>query len=198
MGRSNIACFTGYSGECPSAPAIPNGSPCIEEVHLSCRRCCRDVNGTGLCEPELGAADLVDGTWCAQGYCRKSKCVNEAADYVTRHLNVLSDRSRIWPIIQSNIVAIIVLLSIAIYIPIGCCIRRAFAHPRVNMCFATTHFRQFGYIRWNIFSAWHNDSRFQCLKRLAICVSRATYLQTCLTFYFSGISISKAHGSFSC
>ncbi|KAK5984654.1 hypothetical protein GCK32_018748 [Trichostrongylus colubriformis] len=94
-------------------------------VHLSCRRCCRDVNGTGLCEPEIGAADLVDGTWCAQGYCRKSKCVNEAADYVTRHLNVLTDRSRIWPIIQSNIVAIIVLLSIAIYIPIGCCIRRA-------------------------------------------------------------------------
>ncbi|XGW35390.1 hypothetical protein V3C99_018976 [Haemonchus contortus] len=142
---------TGHSGECPSAPAIANGSPCIEEgecqdgvclpycerksiakksciceeVHLSCRRCCRDVNGTGLCEPELGAADLVDGTWCAQGYCRKSKCVNEAADYVTRHLNVLSDRSRIWPIIQSNIVAIIVLLSIAIYIPIGCCIKRA-------------------------------------------------------------------------
>lgn len=142
---------SGHSGECPPAAAIPNGSPCIEEgecqdgvclpycerqsiakkscicddVHLSCRRCCRDVNGTGLCEPEIGAADLVDGTWCTHGYCRKSKCVNEAADYVTRHLNVLTDRSRIWPVIQSNIVAIILVLSIAVYIPIGCCIRRA-------------------------------------------------------------------------
>ncbi|RCN37724.1 Disintegrin [Ancylostoma caninum] len=142
---------TGHSGECPLAPAIPNGSPCLEdgecqdgvclpycerqsiakksciceEIHLSCRRCCRDVNGTGLCEPEIGAADLVDGTWCAQGYCRKSKCVNEVADYVTRHLNVLTDRSRIWPIIQSNIVAIIVFLSVAVWIPIGYCIKRA-------------------------------------------------------------------------
>ncbi|VDM74556.1 unnamed protein product [Strongylus vulgaris] len=162
---------TGHSGECPFAPAIPNGSPCIEdgecqdgvclpycerqsiakksciceEIHLSCRRCCRDVNGTGLCEPEIGAADLVDGTWCVQGYCRKSKCVNEVADYVTRHLNVLSDRSRIcqllqWsftfvfryehylgPIIQSNIVAIIVFLSVAVWVPIGYCIKRAIA-----------------------------------------------------------------------
>ncbi|CAJ0609073.1 unnamed protein product [Cylicocyclus nassatus] len=142
---------TGHSGECPLAPAIPDGSPCIEdgecqagvclpycerqsiakksciceEIHLSCRRCCRDVNGTGLCEPEIGAADLVDGTWCAQGYCRKSKCVNEVADYVTRHLNVLSDRSRIWPIIQSNIVAIIVFLSVAVWVPIGYCIKKA-------------------------------------------------------------------------
>ncbi|VDL71800.1 unnamed protein product [Nippostrongylus brasiliensis] len=142
---------TGISGECPAAPAIPNGSPCIEEgecqngvclpycerksiakksciceeLHLSCRRCCRDLNGTGLCQPQIGAADLVDGTWCAQGYCRKSKCVNEAADYVTRHLSVLADRSRIWPIIQSNIVAIIVILSIAIFVPIGCCIKKA-------------------------------------------------------------------------
>ncbi|KJH44230.1 Disintegrin [Dictyocaulus viviparus] len=142
---------TGRSGECPVAPAIADGSPCIEEgeckngvclpycerqsiakksciceeVHLSCRRCCRDTNGSGLCEPEIGAADLVDGTWCTQGYCRKSRCVNEVADYVTRHLDVLTDRNRIWPMIQSNIVGIIVLLSFIICFPIGYCIKKS-------------------------------------------------------------------------
>ncbi|KAJ1351700.1 hypothetical protein KIN20_007817 [Parelaphostrongylus tenuis] len=46
-------------------------------------------------------------------------------DYVTRHLNVHIDSSRIWPMIQSNIVGIIVLLSFIICFPIGYCIIRA-------------------------------------------------------------------------
>ncbi|VDO61460.1 unnamed protein product, partial [Haemonchus placei] len=82
---------TGHSGECPSAPAIANGSPCIEEGE------CQD----GVCLP-----------YCERKSIAKKSCICEEVSVPG-------------PIIQSNIVAIIVLLSIAIYIPIGCCIKRA-------------------------------------------------------------------------
>uniref|UniRef100_A0A1I7XW17 Peptidase M12B domain-containing protein n=1 Tax=Heterorhabditis bacteriophora TaxID=37862 RepID=A0A1I7XW17_HETBA len=141
---------SGLSGECPLAPPIRDGSPCVEdgeckagrclpycersdigkktciceEVDLSCRRCCRSENVTSKCEPQEGAADLKDGTWCVRGYCKNSKCLNEVADFITNSLGVLSDGSRIWPFVQSNIVGIIVVLSLCVWCPVGCWIAK--------------------------------------------------------------------------
>ncbi|CAL2050609.1 unnamed protein product [Caenorhabditis brenneri] len=96
----------GVSGECPPAPSVKDGQGCFEDgecsngkclpycekksigkkscicedLDLSCRKCCRDSNGT--CSPVPDFKYLRDGVRCSKGICRQKQCVNEVIDNV--------------------------------------------------------------------------------------------------------------------
>ncbi|CAP34665.2 Protein CBR-ADM-4 [Caenorhabditis briggsae] len=103
------ALCNGLTGECPPAPPVADQQECLEggecfngvclpfcekksigqksciceNLEISCRRCCRDQNGT--CSPVPGPVYLRDGIRCSKGTCRDRKCVNEAVDNVRNY-----------------------------------------------------------------------------------------------------------------
>lgn len=137
---------TGNSGLCPEPRPTPDGSLCVDwgecsggkcnpfceriaigkkacmcsEAEFACRRCCRAVNSS-ICSPEPTGDVLSDGTFCTQGTCKNAVCVRVEVDFIKHVWSVLEsiDRSNFWDFIKTNIVAIIVFLSLFMWCPLS-------------------------------------------------------------------------------
>ncbi|KAF1748380.1 hypothetical protein GCK72_024847 [Caenorhabditis remanei] len=146
--KADAVC-NGATGECPPAPPVEDEQECIEggecsngiclpycekksigkksciceDLDLSCRRCCRDQNGT--CSPVSDHVYLRDGLKCAKGTCRNKKCVNEVVDNVRNYfLSPFQSTSGLFVFLKTHIVGIaIIFISIlfgAIYWIVWC------------------------------------------------------------------------------
>ncbi|CAI2356318.1 unnamed protein product [Caenorhabditis sp. 36 PRJEB53466] len=140
--KANAVC-NGYSGDCPPAPPVEDGKECIEkgeclngiclpfcqkksigkksciceDLELSCRRCCRDMNGT--CSPFDQLTYLRDGVKCSKGTCRNKKCVNEAVDNVRNYfLAPFQDRKLLYDSLKANLVATVIVVASFLFFPI--------------------------------------------------------------------------------
>ncbi|GMT04269.1 hypothetical protein PENTCL1PPCAC_26443 [Pristionchus entomophagus] len=145
---SNVSRCTGISAKCPSPDPVFDGTPCVEggvclngtcksycerlgkkscmceKEHESCLRCCSSSSSSGesLCVPVEGAPILPDGFKCIIGRCNNSTCIRDNNDIVSQFFGQLSDRSSWTAFISSNLVAILIIFSLCVYLPIACCI----------------------------------------------------------------------------
>lgn len=134
------ALCNGRTGECPPAPPVEDQIECLEggecsngvclpfcekksigkksciceDLEISCRRCCRDQNGT--CSPVPGPVYLRDGIKCSKGTCRDRKCVNEVVDNVrTYFLSPFQSTGGLLVFLKNHVVGITVIFTSLIF-----------------------------------------------------------------------------------
>uniref|UniRef100_A0A8R1DVU4 Uncharacterized protein n=1 Tax=Caenorhabditis japonica TaxID=281687 RepID=A0A8R1DVU4_CAEJA len=132
--KADAVC-NGFSGDCPSAPPVADGTECIEDgeclngvclpfcekksigkkscicedLELSCRRCCRDKHGN--CSPMPGLTFLRDGMKCTKGTCKDKKCVSEVIDNVRNYfLAPFQDQAVFLESMKTHLVVVVVFI----------------------------------------------------------------------------------------
>uniref|UniRef100_A0A1I7TW67 Disintegrin and metalloproteinase domain-containing protein 17 n=1 Tax=Caenorhabditis tropicalis TaxID=1561998 RepID=A0A1I7TW67_9PELO len=146
--KADAVC-NGFTGDCPPAPPVKDGQDCLEDgecsngiclpfcerksigkkscicedLELSCRKCCRDQNGT--CSPVPGFRYLRDGVKCSKGTCRDRKCINEVVDNVRNYfLSPFQSTGGLVVFLKTHVVGLaIILISIifgAVYWIVRC------------------------------------------------------------------------------